>query len=327
MTVYYSFSFKYLIVNLKLKKIMIIASIDIGTNTVLLLIAEVNVKSKKIITLLNEYRMPRIGAGINKTGIIKKLKIRLLYSVLAEYDKIIKKYQCEKVIVTGTNALRIAKNTQEISKGLDKLFNYKLEVIPGDTEAEYAFLGATSDLDNFSSSLVIDIGGGSTELIFGDKLKIISKRSIQIGSVSATEKFLKHSPPQKSEIEDLKKEIKEIFVGIKENKVPDLTIAVAGTATTLACMNLGIKIFEDDKIENSTISSEKIKNLIANLSKLTSIEILEEYGSVMKGREDIILAGAIILSEILESLGIKKLFISSKGIRYGAVIKYLNMSN
>lgn len=305
---------------------MIVASIDIGTNTVLLLIAKVNVKSKKIVTLVNEYRMPRIGKDINKTGIINKDRIGLLYSGLEEYDAIIKKYRCEKVIVTGTNALRIAKNTQQISKGLDKLFNYKLEVIPGDTEAEYAFLGATSDLDNFSSSLVIDIGGGSTELIFGDKLKIISKRSLQIGSVSGTEKFLKHSPPLKSEIENLKKEIKKVFAEINVTKVPDMTVAVAGTATTLACMNLDLKEFENDKIEKSTMSSDEIKHLINNLSKLTSFEILEQYGPVMKGREDIILAGAIILWEILELLGIKRLLISSKGIRYGAIIKYLESS-
>jgi len=303
---------------------MIFASIDIGTNTVLLLIAKVNMKSRKITTLLNEYRMPRIGKAIKDTGIISKEKIKLLYSVLSEYDKIIKKYQCEKVIVTGTNALRIAKNTKEISEQIYNSFNFKLEVIPSDMEAEYAFLGATSGMDNLSSSLVIDIGGGSTELIFGDKFKIKSKRSLQIGSVSATEKFLKHSPPLKSEIDNLKKEINEFLVKVRENKLPDTTIAIAGTATTLACMNFGIKKFEEDKIENSTITIEEIKNLIANLSKLTSLGILEQYGPIMKGREDIILAGAIILSEILELLRVKKLLVSSRGIRYGAIVKYLD---
>jgi len=303
---------------------MIVASIDIGTNTVLLLIAKVDKKSRKIITLLNEYRMPRIGKGIKNTGIVSRDKIKLLYGVLAEYHKIIKKYQCEKVLVTGTNALRIAKNTQEISEQIYNLFNFKLQVIPGDMEAEYAFLGATSSLDNLLSSLVIDIGGGSTELIFSSESNITFKTSLPIGSVSATEKFLKHSPPLKSEIDNLKKEIKRIFVELKENKVPDTTIAIAGTATTLACMNLGIKKFEEDKIENSTMTIEEIKNLIANLSKLTSLEILEQYGSVMKGREDIILAGAIILSEILELLNVKKLLVSSRGIRYGAIVKYLD---
>ena len=302
---------------------MIVASIDIGTNTVLLLIAKVDTKSRKLTTLSNEYRMPRIGKEINQTGKISEDKIKLLFNVLIEYDEIIKKFNCDKVIVTGTNALRIAKNTKEISEQINKIFNHELEVIPGEMEAEYAFLGATSDLKNLSASLVIDIGGGSTELIFGDELKIKSKRSLQIGSVSATEKYLKYSPPLKSEIENLKKDLRNILVNVNENYAPDTTVAIAGTATTLACMNSGIKIFEEDKIENSTMSSDEIKQLIIQLSDLTALEILNKYGPVLTGREDIIFAGAIILSEILELFGIKKFFVSSRGIRYGAIIKYL----
>ena len=302
---------------------MIVASIDIGTNTVLLLIAKVDTKSRKLTTLSNEYRMPRIGKEINQTGKISEDKIKLLFNVLIEYDEIIKKFNCDKVIVTGTNALRIAKNNKEISKQINKIFNHELEVIPGEMEAEYAFLGATSDLKNLSASLVIDIGGGSTELIFGDELKIKSKRSLQIGSVSATEKYLKYSPPLKSEIENLKKDLRNILVNVNENYAPDTTVAIAGTATTLACMNSGIKIFEEDKIENSTMSSDEIKQLIIQLSNLTALEILKKYGPVLTGREDIIFAGAIILSEILELFGIKKFFVSSRGIRYGAIIKYL----
>ena len=302
---------------------MIVASIDIGTNTVLLLIAKVDTKSRKLTTLSNEYRMPRIGKEINQTGKISEDKIKLLFNVLIEYDEIIKKFNCDKVIVTGTNALRIAKNNKEISKQINKIFNHELEVIPGEMEAEYAFLGATSDLKNLSASLVIDIGGGSTELIFGDELKIKSKRSLQIGSVSATEKYLKYSPPLKSEIENLKKDLRNILVNANENYAPDTTVAIAGTATTLACMNSGIKIFEEDKIENSTMSSDEIKQLISQLSDLTALEILNKYGPVLTGREDIIFAGAIILSEILELFGIKKFFVSSRGIRYGAIIKYL----
>jgi exopolyphosphatase/guanosine-5'-triphosphate,3'-diphosphate pyrophosphatase len=302
---------------------MIVASIDIGTNTVLLLIAKVNLKSRKIITLLNEYRMPRIGKSINKTGIISRDKIRLLYSVLSEYDGIIRKHKCEKVIVTGTNALRIAKNTPEISKELKKLFNYELEVIPGDLEAEYAYLGATSDLDNNSDSLVIDIGGGSTEIIFGNESNITFKTSLPMGSVSATEKFLKHSPSLKPEIANLKKEIKIILAEINVNKVPETTIAIAGTATTLACMNLDLKKFVEDKVEKSILTSNEIKSLIDKLSQLAPLEILDTYGPVMKGREDIILAGAIILSEIMSFFKTDKLIVSSRGIRYGAIIKFL----
>jgi len=303
---------------------MIVASIDIGTNTVLLLIAEVNKETRKLIPLRNEYCMPRIGQGTKVTGIINPDKLNLLYDSLKEYEILIKKYNCEKVIVTGTNALRIAKNTPEISNELKKLFNYNLEVVSGDVEAEYAYLGATSNIDNASSSLVIDIGGGSTELIFGCESNITFKTSIPIGSVSATEQFLEQSPPLKSGKDSLSAEIKNLVKDLNENKTPDTVVAIAGTATTLACMNLELKEFEEDKVEKSILTSDEIKRLIDKLNQLTSNEILEKYGPVMKGREDIILAGAIILSEIMIFFRIEKLIVSSRGIRYGAIVKYLD---
>ncbi|MGB5288378.1 MAG: hypothetical protein WBN42_07780, partial [Ignavibacteriaceae bacterium] len=299
--------------------------IDIGTNTALLLIAEVNVESRRLIPLRNEYRMPRIGQGVKKTGIISADRVKLLFDVLKEYEIIIKKYNCEKVIVTGTNALRLARNTPEISKELKRMLNYKLEVIPGDVEAEYAYLGATSDLDKTSSSLVIDIGGGSTELIFGNGSNIIFKTSLPIGSVSATEQFLKHSPPLKSGIESLNTEVKNLLKDLNEHKIPNTILAIAGTATTLACMKLGLKEFDEDKVEKSTLNCDEIEILIDELNQLTANEILDKYGPVMKGREDIILAGAIILSEIMNFFKIDKLNISSRGIRYGAVVKNLDL--
>ena len=303
---------------------MIVASIDIGTNTVLLLIAEVDIESGKLIPLRNEYRMPRIGQGTKVTGIINPNKLNLLYDVLREYEILIKQHHCEEVIVTGTNALRIARNTPEISSELKRMFNYNLEVVTGDVEAEYAYLGATSELDNASSSLVIDIGGGSTELIFGNESKINFKTSLPIGSVSATEQFLKHSPPQMPEIESFKQDFKKLIADLSESEVPDKIVAIAGTATTLACMNLDLKEFEEDKVEKSILTSDEVKRLIDKLNRLTSAEILEKYGPVMKGREDIILAGAIILSEIMNFFDINELIVSSRGIRYGAIVKYLD---
>ena len=306
---------------------MIVASIDIGTNTVLLLIAEVNKGTKEILPLRNEYRMPRIGQGTNTNGIINPGKVKLLYDVLKEYEILIKKYNSELVLVTGTNALRIAKNTPEIVNDLKRLFKFNLEVINGDVEAEYAYLGATSAIDAYSSSMVIDIGGGSTELIFGNKSGITFKTSLPMGSVSATEQFLKSSPPLKSEIASLKEEIKKLLKILNENKTPYTVVAIAGTATTLSCMNLNLKEFDENKVEKSKLSSDELKSLINKMSQFSATEILEKYGPVMKGREDIILAGAIILSEIMKYFGINKLIASSRGIRYGAIVKYLDTVN
>jgi len=308
---------------------MIVASIDIGTNTVLLLIAEVDIKTKKLIPLKNEYRLPRIGHDTIRTGIIKSEKINSLFEVLDEYVSIIDKYKCERVIVIGTNALRIAKNSGEISSKIHDRYNFTLQIIPGGLEAEYAYLGAISGMKNVSSAMVIDIGGGSTELIFGSNSGIINKRSIQIGSVSATENFLKHSPPLHNEIQLLTENIYSMLTTefSKETKVPDTVVAVAGTATTLGCMKLNLKEFEENQVEGSQLSMEELNDITNKLSQSTPDKILEQYGQVMKGREDIILAGAIILQKIMEYFNIEELTVSSRGIRYGAIIHWLNSLN
>ncbi len=118
---------------------MIIASIDIGTNTVLLLIADVDYSTRRIIPLHDEYRMPRIGYKTKQTGIISSDRLILLNDVLKEYSDIINRFKCDKVILTGTNAFRMASNTAEIIKELKKSFNYDLKVISGEEEAEYAY--------------------------------------------------------------------------------------------------------------------------------------------------------------------------------------------
>jgi exopolyphosphatase/guanosine-5'-triphosphate,3'-diphosphate pyrophosphatase len=271
--------------------------------------------------------MPRIGSGTKQTGIISSDRLTLLYNVLSEFDSIIKDFRCDKVILTGTNAFRMAKNTPEIIKEINNLFNYELNIVSGEEEAEYAYYGAISDIVDDSITLVIDIGGSSTEIIIGEGKRIISKNSLQLGSVSAKEQILKNSPPLKIEIENLRKEIKILFSSIKNKIIPVPVIAIAGTATTLACMKSGFKEFEETKVDKSIITIQDMNNIIGELSSLTPVEILERYGPVMHGREDIIFAGAFILYQFMEHFGIENVAVSTRGIRYGAIVKYLTKLN
>jgi exopolyphosphatase / guanosine-5'-triphosphate,3'-diphosphate pyrophosphatase len=301
---------------------MIVASIDIGTNTVLLLIAELDIKTLQITPLKNETRMPRIGQGIKKSGLIGVDKLDLLYSVLEEYNIEIKNYNCDLVIATGTNAFRLAGNTPLIISEVKKRFNFDLNVISGEEEAEYAFMGALSNLYKSSNSLVIDIGGSSTEIINGTENNILSKVSLQLGSVVATEQYLFHSPPLQSEISDLEIEINNKISKIEIIDKPDQVIAIAGTATTIACMILRLKEFNEIEINNFEIKVKMIKNLLDELMLLTDSEILDKYGQIMKGREDIILSGVCILYKIMEAFGFDKVKVSTRGIRYGAIINH-----
>jgi exopolyphosphatase/guanosine-5'-triphosphate,3'-diphosphate pyrophosphatase len=305
---------------------MIVASIDIGTNTVLLLIARIEKDTSLITPLRDEYLIPRIGKGLKTGSEISNERLKLLFEVLEKYKKIVQSYSCEKVYLIGTNALRIAKNSQVIKEKIKEQYGFELEIISGDQEAEYAYHGATSGLENVGSALVIDIGGGSTEIIIGNKENIVYKKSFNIGSVSATENYLGHSPPLPEEEQKLINKINEVFLELKESINPDVVIATSGTATTLSCMNKRFKEFQNE-IEGSYLETDELKILIKKMEHLTSAGIKENYGDILKGREDVIYAGALILHEIMKMLNVKKVMISAKGIRYGVIVSKLKGKN
>jgi len=302
---------------------MIIASIDIGTNTVLLLIAEVDENSVEITPLLNEYRMPRIGRGLKLNKNIVVDRMDKLFDVLSEYQSIISKYNVDDVLVTATNALRIAANSTEIIERIKKQLSWNVNIISGKTEAEFAFLGAVPVSIKNKSNLVIDIGGGSTELILGKENNIQYRKSFQIGSVSATENYLKHSPPIDKELSELEFDLQTIFAEIKTNLAPDLTYSIAGTPTTLFCMVNGIKKYDDSIVEGGILNYEDINRIIQDLKILIPKEIKNRYGKIMQGREDIILGGSIILLNIMYLLNLSEVIVSSKGIRYGAIVSFI----
>jgi len=302
---------------------MIIASIDIGTNTVLLLIAEIDETSLEITPLLNEYRMPRIGRGLKQSENIAEDRIEKLFSVLSEYQSIINKYNVADVIVTGTNALRIASNSDEIVERIKKQLLWNVNIVSCKLEAEYAFLGVVPVPIKNKNNLVIDIGGGSTELILGRENNIKYNKSFQIGSVSATENYMKHSPPLDKELKELKFKLQTIFAEIKNKLAPSITYSIAGTPTTLFCMINELKIFNDSIVQGGILKYEDIAKMIRELKKLTPKEIRNRYGMIMQGREDIILGGSIILLNIMKLLNLSKVIVNSRGIRYGAIFSFL----
>ncbi|GBD88021.1 exopolyphosphatase [bacterium BMS3Abin03] len=307
---------------------MTIASIDIGSNTILLLIAKVEQYNNKIIPILNEYRMPRLGKGLKPGGKISGEKIERLIEILTGYKKIIEFYRVDKIILTATNAFRLAANSKEIVQIVKSKFGYDINIISGEEEAEYAFLGALSAFEsNDVISLVIDIGGGSTELILGNENSIEYRKSFQTGSVSATEYFLINTPPIKDDIENLNRFLNLTFSEIKNKLSPERSIAIAGTPTTISCMIQNIKHFDEGKIEGSTINYEALKILTGKLVNMTPPEIKETFGEIMHGREDIILAGAFILLQIMELLSLSEVIVSSRGIRYGAIAYYLKSTS
>ncbi len=303
---------------------MNVASIDIGSNTVLLLIAEVDIKAKTFVPILNRYKMPRLGKGLDKSGNISGERIEMLLEVLDEYSGLIKDYNCSKVLCTATNAMRVSNNSDEIIELVKKETGIQIEVISGEREAKLSFMGASSALPDESEKIVLDIGGGSSEIIYGHSNKLKFRKSFPIGAVNLTEKYIHSYPPPLSELENLNDGISNTFQEIENRfSVNTPLIAVAGTPTSLAAIVNGLTQYDEQIVEGFKLTKEKLVQIIDSFSKSTPDEILNKYGEVIKGREDVILAGSLILERIVEITNNSYCIVSGKGIRYGAIVDYI----
>lgn len=322
---------------------MNIASLDIGTNTALLLIANINnngINSKNkntsacvIKPLINELRMPRLGKGLSKGGEISESSIILLNEALTEYSRIIESHDCETVLAAGTNALRIASNSDEVIQNVKDKFGIDIKVIPGKEEARLTFLGARSSAAS-DNVILIDIGGGSTEITIGSSDKIIYSHSFQAGAVTLSEKYMKHGIASDSELSDMSCDIRDIFAPLEaelsSGEIPSETVsaaeavAVAGTPVSIASIRLGLMDYDEEKIEGYRLAYGDVTDISKTLAASAPEDILQRYGSVLKGREDIITAGSVILKTILELLNKNSVTVSTRGLRYGIIIDYLD---
>ncbi|MBU1098820.1 MAG: hypothetical protein KKA84_00335 [Bacteroidetes bacterium] len=307
---------------------MNLASIDIGSNTVLLLIAEFHENQKNFTPLLNLYKSPRLGKGIQSDGNISEESLVKLYDVLDEYKSIIDEYKCDIVLAKATNAMRIAKNSANIIESVKTKYNIDIEVLPGMEEARISYLGAASALSHEEEKLVIDIGGGSTEIIYGKGETIAYRNSFPIGAVNLTEKFVKGEIIVDNEIIEMNNFLEDFFSELLSSVPKSIpAIAVAGTPTTLSCMKQSLKEYNEESVENAILNKVDLELLIEELKKLYPSEILKYYGPVVAGREDVILAGTIILNSLSKMLSIDSYTVSAKGIRYGALIDYLQKNS
>lgn len=302
---------------------MNIASIDIGTNTVLMYIAQVDYDTLRLKTISNRYEIPRLGKGLARAGVISDEKEQALITVLKGYAEEIQQQKCDIVLAHSTYPLRTAQNSAKVILDVFRETGIKISVIDGATEARFSFLGATSGAAA-ESPCVIDIGGGSTELSTGRNNEVSYRKSVPIGAVNLTEQFFLSFPPTKAMFRELNKYVE---MTLRENYHIESKIskgiAIAGTPTTLAAMKFGLEEFDEAKINGCVLTAFELKMFVSELSLLTPKEILAKYGNVVKGREDVLLTGTLILSKILEFLNLESVTASSHGLRHGAVIDFL----
>jgi len=298
---------------------MLKASIDLGTNTCLLLIAEV--ESRCVNKVLGDYaRIIRLGEGVDKTRYLQPEAIERTLKCLDEYRKIISTAGIlpGDVICVATSQARDAENGSEFFARVEVDLGFVFRVVSGKDEARLSFKGSLLPNMEASNHAVVDIGGGSTEFV-----TVNGGLSTDLGSVRFTERYLKSDPITDEEFSICLKEIDnklEKLVDWRSATPSDMQmLAVAGTATTLASWHLRLREFDAAEVEKVQLTSVDLYRMVDELKRMTVSERRDQVGIEPK-RADVLLAGAMIMWRIMEKLKFQTCNISSRGLRYGVLM-------
>lgn len=293
------------------------AAIDIGTNTILMTVGEWSPSTGW--KILNDYfHIPRLGEGIGTTGIISVEARNRAAEVLTKYAAILQEGNVEKVRAVATAALRTATNSAEVTATLQELLPCNIEVITGKEEATLTFTGSFIENGTSGTGVLIDIGGGSTELVFAENNSIQHTLSIPVGVVNLRDTLLAEQPIPTSAIDAVRKIFHEALAPYPKFCAPERTVAVAGTPMAIAALLLGTSDSDIDILHNSEFSAVEIERISTILQQL-SIQQLHSLPGVHERRADVLAVGAVILHIILQHVQSPQLTVSAKGLRHGVL--------
>lgn len=309
---------------------MILATIDVGTNTALLLVARINSKGT-LETLHDEQRFVRLGEGVDASGLIQTGALERLRKTLRAYKTTAESFGAERVIVAGTSASRDAKNGADLVEFVRREAALSFEILSGEDEARWTFIGAVSAFADLNGPVIaVDIGGGSTEIILGrveaskpEAADFQFMRSVDVGAVRLTERFFSKLPPTREEIERAQQAIRVLLV---EAGVPGDAglpfIAAAGTATALGLLHAGIATWDENRVGSMTISFDDVSSWSRRLLTLRADQVLALNPPVLTGRADVFPAGVLILKVLMEQVHADSFRISSRGLRHGLALRF-----
>ncbi len=288
------------------------AVIDIGTNTLLLLIVDPAVKP-----IVDLCRFGRLGKGLDASGRLDPESIAASLEICREYRRVMDDTGAGTPLIVGTQALREASNSADFVGPAQELLGAPIEVISGEREANLAFVSVARTFPELAVSpyVVVDVGGGSTEIIVSNGAKVVSAVSVPIGAVRLTERHLKHDPPSAEESRALFADIDQQLAQLElPTGVP--VVATAGTATTLAAMALRLERYDPVavtglRIEAMAIDAQLARLLTANIAARRAIKGMEPE------RADVIAGGVAILSRVMHRIDAPVMITCDRGVRWG----------
>lgn len=296
-------------------------SIDIGTNTILLLVADTTGPTITNV-VRDEQVIARLGKGVDKQRVISPDTFERVGEFLESYKRACEACRTDRIIAIGTSALRDAANQREFCETMRERTGLEIEILSGEDEAEWTYRGAIGDRDDGGKNFtVLDIGGGSTEIISGTSREILHKVSLDMGCVRITERFLRSSPPTSMEISDARNFIRHLLgcVDLSHINMSEV-VGVAGTVTTLAAIQLCLERYDPSRVHGLALDYEEIKQIFNQL-RIKTLEEIARIPQISSGRGDIILAGVFILLEFMEAANLEEITVSDRGLRYGMIMR------
>ncbi|HEY4427020.1 MAG TPA: Ppx/GppA phosphatase family protein [Solirubrobacteraceae bacterium] len=303
---------------------MRVAVVDIGTNSTRLLIADVEPATGAVSPLLRRSEVTRLGDGVDSGGSLSEEAIGRVLRTLADYRQAIDGHHCEANLAVLTSAVRDAANGEAFAARVREEFGLDARILSGDEEAQLTFLGAMADrADSDEATVVIDIGGGSTEFIIGHDREAGFHASLPAGVVRMSERHIHSDPPSPEELQALADDVRGVFrEGLRqsEREAVDRGIAVAGTATSAAAMAQELDPYDPDRVHGYGLTLGTVEMLLARLADMTESERRQVAG-LHPDRAPTIVAGMILLGEAMRAFGLEEVEVSEHDILYGGALR------
>ncbi len=301
---------------------MIVCAIDIGTNSVRTLVADI-LGTRSVVALHREGIITRLGENLDRTGMLKPEAMQRTIEAVEKFVTKAEQYKAQAFRIAATSAARNASNAEKFLDEIKRRTGKDAKIVTGAEEAEYIYEGVSCGIElGDKAAFIVDIGGGSTEFIFHARQRPTKTFSADIGAVRLTEKFISNDPPKLQELErlaDFTVPTIQSIIDQLNNTVDAELIGVGGTITTIPAIIMDMEKYDGDKIHNYILSREEIEKVFQLLVKLNLDERKEVKGLEPK-RADIIIAGILILKAILDAAGSNSIRVSDRGILYGLAL-------
>jgi exopolyphosphatase / guanosine-5'-triphosphate,3'-diphosphate pyrophosphatase len=297
-----------------------VAAVDLGTNSTRLLVADVD--DGRLVDVVRETRITRLGEGVDERRRLLPLPIARVRNVLTDYRRLAESHGAEHTLAIATSAVRDAENGEAFLGEVEWSYGFATRLLSGHDEALLAFRGVTSGRALAPGTIILDVGGGSTELVFGGPGAVSWHDSLDIGSVRLTERYLHGDPPTADELAATARAARSLL----GERVPDevrrattALVGVAGTITSLAALDLGLDVYDAERVHGHVLTAEALQR---QLDRLASVPLEERrrLRPLDPDRAPVIVGGAVIAREALAFLGLDALEVSERDILDGAAL-------